>query len=203
MRPLFMEYPMDENTFNLSDQFMIGDNVIIAPIMQPSTTYRSVYLPEGTWYDYWTDQAYDGAKHTLIKADLDTMPIFIKAGSVIISGEEKQSTSIPNKNLSVHIYTSSTGSYDYFLYEDDGITFNYQLGEYLEKHIKVSFDENLVDIDIKDIHNNFKPSWDKLVITFHNIDSKLNIVLNSKAVMKEEVKIDDKTNIGIITFTSN
>src|SRR5690606_27691114 len=62
-RPLLLEFPHDEKTWNLSDQFMIGDNVIIAPVMQPSMEHRAVYLPEGTWFDYWSDQVYEGGKH--------------------------------------------------------------------------------------------------------------------------------------------
>ena len=80
MRPLLLEYPEDEKTYNLHDQFMIGNNVVVAPILTPGITDRAVYLPAGEWVEQSTGKSYEGEKVHLIHAELDELPIFVKKG---------------------------------------------------------------------------------------------------------------------------
>ena len=85
MRALLLEYPDDKNVFNLSDQFMIGSDIIVAPILTPDTNYRVVYLPEGNWINHSTEEVLEGNQHILAYAPIDTIPIFIKEGSIRVS----------------------------------------------------------------------------------------------------------------------
>ena len=131
MRPLVLEYPEDEETYNLTDQFMIGESILVAPIYAPDRDKRMVYFPPGEWYDFWTGEKYEGQQYLIVDAPLDTLPLYIKAGSIL--------PLIPALNyvgeraieeLEVNIYPSSEGSESsYTLYEDDGISFDYQTGE--------------------------------------------------------------------------
>lgn len=89
MRPLVMEYPDDPNVFNLFDQFLVGEHLLVAPITLPSTYHRVVYLPKGIWYDYWTNKTYEGGTYIMVEADLATLPLFVKAGSIIPEEEGK------------------------------------------------------------------------------------------------------------------
>ena len=200
MRPLFMEFPNDENTFNLSDQFMIGDNVIIAPIMQPNTNHRAVYLPDGSWYDYWTDNLYQGGKHILIRADLDTLPIFIKAGSIIVNGAVKQSTKTADEELYIDLYPSSDGKYDFILYEDDGETFAYEKGEYLEKRLTVIYRKESLEILTEDIRANYKPSWNKLIFKIHAVNLNRKIIINGQEIKAEDIKFEETAKVALIAM---
>ncbi|QQE78639.1 TIM-barrel domain-containing protein [Alicyclobacillus sp. SO9] len=83
MRPLVLEYPDDVNTYNLSDEFLVGKDVLVAPVYRPDTRHRSVYLPKGIWVNYWTGKRYEGGQHVLAEAPLDTMPLYIRSGAVI------------------------------------------------------------------------------------------------------------------------
>ncbi|QSO50400.1 DUF5110 domain-containing protein [Alicyclobacillus curvatus] len=83
LRPLLLEYQSDEQVTNLSDQFLIGSGILAAPVYRPDTTVRTVYIPEGVWYDYWTGARYDKPGHILADAPIDRMPLYIKAGTVI------------------------------------------------------------------------------------------------------------------------
>ncbi len=190
MRPLFMEYPNDEKTFNLSDQFMIGDNVIVAPILQPNTDHRAVYLPEGQWVNYWNDEVYQGEQHILVNAPLDTLPIFVKAGSFILQTDAKQSTKFADKAIQVEIYPVDNGEYRASLYEDDGETFSYQEGNYLEKEIILRYSDSAIEIIMKDIVSNFKPSWDSLVFNLHG-DFNKTIILNGNEIKKDDLIVDE------------
>src|SRR6266403_5319473 len=66
-RPLMLNYQDDENTYNIDDEFMIGNDLLVAPIVKPDVTRRLVYLPKGKWYDYWTNKKYEGG--TMVSSD--------------------------------------------------------------------------------------------------------------------------------------
>ncbi|PAE32512.1 hypothetical protein CHI06_26520 [Bacillus sp. 7884-1] len=128
VRPLVMEYPNDPETFQCSDEFLLGSKLLIAPILRPGQSHRSVYLPEGMWYDFWTHQKYEGGKYHLISADLDTLPIFIKAGTILPLGTAVKNTKEKQK-IELQIYHSENGMTG-FLYEDDGYSYNYRKDEF-------------------------------------------------------------------------
>ena len=129
VRPLVMEYPTDPKTFNCSDQFILGANVLVAPILRPGQTVRSVYLPAGTWYDFWSNEQYDGGQYILVDADLDTMPIFVKAGTVLPLGSAVKNTK-EIQNVMLMVYPNANGTASGELYEDDDYTYAYQTGDY-------------------------------------------------------------------------
>jgi alpha-glucosidase len=128
VRPLVMEYSNDPETFQCSDEFLLGSQVLIAPILRPGKSHRSVYLPEGSWYDYWTGQKYEGGQYHLISADLDTLPLFVKAGTILPLGTPVQNTK-ENQEIELQIYYSEEDMIGY-LYEDDGYSYNYREKEF-------------------------------------------------------------------------
>jgi alpha-glucosidase len=190
MRPLFMEYPSDKNTFNLADQFLIGDNVLIAPILKPSTFHRVVYLPEGIWYDYWTGKDYQGGNHIMMEAALDTLPIFIKEGAILPHREAVRTAEEPVQKLSLHIYKKQEGICMYKLYEDDGKTFEYENGVYVMKEINCQFHDNTITINIEDLYNGYQPSWNKLEMNIHGGSEEIEVFFNGKKI---ETVFDEET----------
>lgn len=128
MRPLVMEYEDDPETFNLNSEFMVGESMLIAPVMEQGSTMKAVYLPAGVWYDYWTGEKIDGGKWILRKAELDECPIYIKGGSIIPMYDVVQY--VGEKEYD-HLYLLVTpGEASYTHYHDNGIDFNYKNGEY-------------------------------------------------------------------------
>ena len=122
LRPLILEYPTDKTCENICDQFLIGDKLMAAPIMTPGTFARSVYLPKGTWYDYYTGKRYTGGKYILAEAPMDHLPLFAKAGAVfpVAVGEPECIEDITDVKLEVF-----PGSGTFTHYEDDGETMEY------------------------------------------------------------------------------
>lgn len=188
MRPLFMEFPTDEKTYNLNDQFMIGNNTIIAPIMQPSVDHRSVYLPEGQWVQYWTDEVLEGGQYHLVHAPLDTLPIFIKKGTVIAHGEVKASTEIKDKKLALHLYYNDNSKTKFTLYDDDGSTFDYEKGQYIVKDINIEFQDEQVRINITN-KGSYSPEWTDIEFIVHCFDKdQLSVIINDspQKIMKND-----------------
>ena len=130
-RPLMLNYQNDESTYNLDDQFMIGDDLLLAPVVKPDVTRRLVYLPAGTWYDYWTNKKYTGGTTISVEAPLDVVPMFVRGGAIIPAGPvlnyvgEK-----PTDPITFNIYPDDSGSASAKLYEDDGLSPAYKRGAF-------------------------------------------------------------------------
>ena len=126
-RPLMLNYQDDSNTYNLDDQFMIGDDLLVAPIVKPDLTSRLVYLPKGIWYDFWTNKKYDGDKMIRVDAPLETVPMFVRGGAVIPMGPEMRHVGErPFDPITFAIYPDEKGFASATLYEDDGNSLAYQ-----------------------------------------------------------------------------
>ena len=128
MRPLVLHYEKDENTWNLNDEFLVGEHLLVAPVLEQGQTKKMVYLPEGIWYDFNTGKRYEGKQYYLVDAPLDTCPMFAKAGSMIPAYEVMQYVGEkPYDTLNMLIFP---GEGTYVHYQDNGSDFAYQGGAY-------------------------------------------------------------------------
>jgi alpha-glucosidase len=128
-RPLVLNYQNDPNTYNLDDEFMIGNDLLVAPVVKPDVTGRLVYLPGGVWYDYWTNKKYEGGTMVSIDAPLETVPMFVRAGAIIPTGPELNYVGEkPIDPITFNIYPDDKGFASLTLYEDDGISLAYKQG---------------------------------------------------------------------------
>ena len=129
MRPLVYEYPVDKHVRNISDEYMLGSFVLVAPVIAPGKEAREVYLPDGDWYDYYTGEKYSGGRYILADAPLDKVPVFIKAGAIIpvADGEISSTEDITEDKISILTYP---GKGSFVHYQDDNETFAYRDGEY-------------------------------------------------------------------------
>ncbi|GAA0314555.1 glycoside hydrolase family 31 protein [Bacillus carboniphilus] len=185
MRPLVMEYPNDENTVNLYDQFMIGDNVIVAPIVKPTDEYRVVYLPEGTWYDFWTGEVLEGGKRHLIHAPLDKLPIYVLAGTAIAQGNVRMSTEEKEATRTVHLYYSNNSEYTFTMYEDDGSTFAFENGEYLDMAFTITQKDGSIQMT-SERSGSFKPEWESFHLVLHGAQEHVKIEFDGVLLEEQE-----------------
>ena len=125
LRPLVLEFPEDAVCRSLTDQCMLGDRLLATPVMTPGVTARAVYLPKGTWYDYYTGKRYSGGKYILAEAPGDRMPLFAKAGAVIPAAK---GTPQSVEDIQEVILEAFPGNGRWVHYEDDGETMSYQTG---------------------------------------------------------------------------
>jgi alpha-D-xyloside xylohydrolase len=128
MRALFMDFPNDPKAAVLGDEYMLGPAFLVAPVTEQGATNRTVYLPAGSnWYNYWTNQRMRGGQAILVSAPIDTLPLFVRAGSIVPLGEPIESTNQVQKIEKVRVYPGSSG--DFTLYQDDGKTYAYERGQ--------------------------------------------------------------------------
>lgn len=129
MRALVLDHQEDENVYEIADQYLFGDHLLIAPVTTKGAITRSVYLPKGTWFNYWTGQKYEGKAYHHVVAPLDTLPIFVKGGSIIpMQPEMRYSGEKPVNVITLAIYPYGKSTYS--LYEDDNLSLNYQSGDF-------------------------------------------------------------------------
>jgi alpha-glucosidase/alpha-D-xyloside xylohydrolase len=130
MRALWLHYPDDPVAVARNDQYLWGPSMLVAPVAEKALTARSVYLPHGNWYDFWTNDRIEGGREISRSVDLETIPLYVAAGTVLPLGPVKQHTDEKvDQSLSISIYPGADGSF--LLYEDDGRSFNYRKGEWM------------------------------------------------------------------------
>jgi len=134
VRPVFWDAPGDPKLWDIGDEFMLGDAILVAPIVYKGATARQVSLPPGTWYSYWDDKVWQGPGEYLVTVSQEVIPIFIKGGSILPLEE--------NKQLVLHIYIAEGKSVSSDLYFDDGDGY----GPYRVDTLKVSYQSESCDI---------------------------------------------------------
>jgi alpha-D-xyloside xylohydrolase len=149
MRALVMDFPKDKNALDLNDEYMFGKSLLVSPVTKPmyvkkvlegkdssmvadfaSTRTKESYLPAGSdWYDFWTNEKFQGGKKVNTQAPIDVIPLFVKAGSIIPMGPYVQYAEEKKwDNLEIRVYPGANGSF--VLYEDEGDNYNYEKGAY-------------------------------------------------------------------------
>jgi alpha-D-xyloside xylohydrolase len=113
---------------------MFGPALLVAPVVEQGMTSREVYLPTGTdWYNFWTNERVKGGQTIAVAAPIDTLPLFVRAGSIVPMGVPVESTNETQALSEVRVYPGADGSFD--LYNDDGTTYAYERGEMQITHL--------------------------------------------------------------------
>jgi alpha-D-xyloside xylohydrolase len=134
MRGLFLDFPNDPNVADIGDEYMFGPALLVAPVTDQGATSRSVYLPAGCdWFNFWTNELIHGGQKVIVAAPIDTIPVFVRAGSILPLGAPIESTEERQAIVRVRIYPGSDS--DFSLYTDDGNTYAYERGDYHLTHL--------------------------------------------------------------------
>ena len=130
MRALWLHYPRDAAAVVRGDEYLWGRDILVAPVVDQGATERRLYLPQGTWYDFWTNEKHDGGRDIARKVDLETIPLYVRAGAIVPLGPLKQYTGEKAEGpLDITVHPGADGSF--LLYEDDGGSFEYRKGEWM------------------------------------------------------------------------
>lgn len=131
MRPFVMDFPEDEQALKNLHNYMFGPSLLVAPVLKPSVKEIDVYLPqyEKGWIDFWTGERQEGGKTIKVPVNKSNIPLFVKCGSIIPLGEEKEHTEEnPEDVWEIRIYPGADAHYT--VYEDEGTNYNYEQGKY-------------------------------------------------------------------------
>jgi alpha-D-xyloside xylohydrolase len=127
MRALPLDFPNDPKVADLRDEYMFGPAFLVAPVTEQGATSREVYLPAGAdWYNYWTQERVKGGQTITVQAPIDTLPLFVRAGSILPVGTAVESTHQAQAIAKVRVYPGADASFT--LFSDDGNTYAYENG---------------------------------------------------------------------------
>lgn len=130
MRAMWLHHPDDPAAVARGDQFFWGRDLLVAPVVEKGATSRRLYLPRGVWYDYWTGERVEGGREIDRKVDLETTPIYVRAGAVVPHDPVRQYTDeAVDGPLTLQVYPGVDGISS--LYEDDGRSFAYRKGQFM------------------------------------------------------------------------
>ncbi|NGT10326.1 DUF4968 domain-containing protein [Clostridium perfringens] len=134
-RPMIMEYEKDMNLLNMREQFMLGENMIVAPVLYEGERSKTVYLPKGSWFNYFTMEKLQGGKWCKLPCELDEILVFVKEGSIIPTYNKKfRNVKERPNNILLKVFGENAKG---FHYNDDGHTMEYLEGKYTYMDIKV------------------------------------------------------------------
>jgi alpha-glucosidase (family GH31 glycosyl hydrolase) len=125
MRALWFYYPKDPEAVKLGDEYLWGRDILVAPIVEKGAKSRRVYLPAGDWFDWWTHEKLSGKRWIERPVDLQTMPLYARAGAIIPLDPVRQYTSqAVSQPTTIAIYPGADGSF--VMYDDDGTSLDYK-----------------------------------------------------------------------------
>jgi alpha-D-xyloside xylohydrolase len=198
MRAMVLDHQDDPQTYKADYQYMFGPDLLVAPSYEESkaaelTLQRDCYLPEGTWYDYWTDQRHAGRKTLKCKTAIESLPVFVRGGGLLLYGPDTQRAADLPENLSLHAYAGGNGHLDY--YEDDGTSHAYLRGEHATRAIDLTDNGRTMTLTIGATAGKFagqrtEHPWQ---IVIHGLKTMKKIALNGQPVHHGEWNAVAKT----------
>lgn len=133
MRPLYWMAQRDAVARGIEDAFLLGSGLLVAPVTRPGVVARCVYLPAGTWFDFWTGQRLRGCRHIVADAPLERIPVYARAGTLLPLGPVQQYTGeLRSGVVELHVWPGE-GMLDW--YEDDGKSQAYASGVFYRRRI--------------------------------------------------------------------
>ncbi|MBC8768742.1 glycoside hydrolase family 31 protein [Arenibacter sp. BSSL-BM3] len=197
LKPLVHFDQEDHQTHFRTDEFIFGEQILICPVQEPNAQGRRMYIPRGTWYNYWTNEAVVGGMEKWVVAGLDKIPIFIKEGAMIPKYPVQQYVGeLEIKELVLDVYYKK-GVETSTVYEDGQDGYDYKKGRYSLRNFNFKGKEKeLVIQQFKD--GSFITSYNTFKMNLHGLPFKIKqILVDNEIVDLKEVKLNGNNNIHL------
>ena len=179
MRALWLHYPDDPIAVARADEYLWGHDILVAPVVEKGATSRRVYLPSGGWYDFWTGERVEGGREINRQVDLETLPLYVRAGTILPLGPVKQYTEERvDQPLSLSIYPGTDASF--LLYEDDGRSFNYRKGEWMGTQLHWNDTRRVLSIRLAPGSRLMPPARRSIAVKLHQAEK--NVVFDGNPI---------------------
>jgi alpha-glucosidase len=194
MRALMLQYPEEAGTYNVGDEFLLGSDLLVVPIVSPKTTSREFYLPRGTWYDLRTDAPLTGGKGMRVTAVENELPLFVAEGGILFRAPTMQSSAEwAAADLIFDIYAKGATEREY--YEDDGSTFAYRQNGYFKRIVSVRPEAGGATIALGAATGNFTPRHASNTIALHFAKAPRSVSLNGQDLSASVIQFDSDRSI--------
>jgi alpha-glucosidase len=184
LRPLFLEYPEDARTYDVDDEFLLGRDLLAAPVLREGATERELFLPKGDWFDFWTGRHAAGGANIKVPVTLGTIPIFVRGGAFLFRQPVVQHTGqMPGQPLVVGVYPAaeSEGS----LYEDDGLSLQYRQGAFARRRFAQTRTEGRVVIEVGAPKGTYRPAPRDLLLSIISDQEPKRVLLGTEPLLRQ------------------
>jgi alpha-glucosidase (family GH31 glycosyl hydrolase) len=179
MRSLWLHYPDDPAAVARGDEYLWGRDILVAPVVEQGATSRAVYLPRGDWWDFWSGERVKGGREITRAVDLETTPLYVRAGAIVPMGPVKQFTDEKvDGPLSISVYAGADASF--LLYEDDGNSFNYRKGEWMGIQMRWNDARRVLKLELAEGSRMLEPGRRDIEVKVGS--STKNVAFEGKAV---------------------
>jgi alpha-glucosidase len=174
LRPLFLDFPDDENVAAIDDEFLFGTDLLVAPILHEGATEREIYLPKGEWFDYWTGKEFSGDQAIHVPVTLDSIPLFVRGGGFIFRQPVVQSTGQMTGNP-LRVLIAPANESESSFYEDNGETLDYRKGDFMKRRFhQISGDREII-VDVSAPEGSYRPAPRDLVLEMRSDGEPKNV----------------------------
>ncbi len=191
-RSLAINHPFDEKVYwqQYQNEYLFGDHLLVAPVSCNQNAAK-IYLPEGTWYRFTSDEKFAGNSEILADAPLHDLPVYVRAGSVIPMQSVVQFTDQkPDPTLEIHVYAGTKGS-TFAYYEDDGSTYDFEKGVFYKRNI--TYDPVDKSIRLSAAEGTFSSKFDSARLVLHGFEGIASLKSGSQVISLSEGKGKTKT----------
>ena len=152
LRPTFLDHEHDKNTFTENDDYLFGEDLLVASVVEPNQRVRDVYLPQNFvgWYDFYSHKWFNGGKKIKVDAPLEKIPLFLRAGSIISMARKghKNTLSDDYRELLIMPFINQ-GERNIIVFDDDGESFDYLKGKYLKLDIHLKCTSQTIELTLE------------------------------------------------------
>ena len=189
MRPLVMDFPDDEHALQQKYEYMFGSSLLVSPIVEPNVNSWTTYLPKSSdWYDFRTGKRYSGGTSVTTTESIETMPVFVRSGSIILMAQGKRYAADKSAApLTIRIYPGRDCTFSF--YEDDGETYNCERGE--RSLIQFTWSESKQQLTIAKREGQYKgmPENRTFIVMFPDGQQKTVKYFGKKTIMRKNNNI--------------
>jgi len=199
MRALMLQYPQDRATYDLGGEYLFGRDLLVAPVLQPDTRSKSVYLPAGTWYEESTGKAYVGGKRYTIPVPEGRLALFVPEGGILFLAPVMQSTAAwPTAPLTFDIWATQATARTY--YEDDGATLDYLHGATFARTVRFAPRADGAVVTLSVATGSYRPRHRDDRIELHFARRPRRVTLNGAPVRAHAIAFDAARATLIVTI---
>lgn len=169
LRPLLMQEPDNLALRSADDSYLLGESLLVAPVLEKGVASRIVYLPAGLWYDFWTHENYSGGKSITVPAALERLPLFVRAGTVLPLWQDMQRASSQPTELLLRVYP---GDAETILYEDAGESLDYMQGDYRWVYLSCGWEDEMRLVISRRIAGRYRPTYKTVKVEVVGFDAE-------------------------------
>ena len=175
VRPLLFDWPNDANVRNDVDSWMFGESLLVSPVVKQGQTSKDIYLPAGSWTDWFTGKTYAGGQRVHLKVDAkhwSDIPLFVREGAIIPTQPVMDYVGQrPLTQLNVAMFpTTARTTFDY--YDDNGDTYDYEHGVYFRQQLAVHRTDEAVWVETGPVEGSYRPALKSYLFAVHGLSAR-------------------------------